>query len=64
MKKYRSERKGRRTCDTAMEYGTGAMVAREKTRTAKAAVRATRCAEHVRQLGGESPLPNLMEVKG
>jgi hypothetical protein len=27
-------------------------------------VRATWCAEHVRQLGGESPLPNLMEVKG
>jgi hypothetical protein len=25
---------------------------------------ATRCAEHVRQLGGENPLPNLMEVKG
>ena len=23
-----------------------------------------RCAEHVRQLGGASPLPNLMEVKG
>jgi hypothetical protein len=22
------------------------------------------CAEHVRQLGGESPLPNQMEVKG
>jgi hypothetical protein len=22
------------------------------------------CAEHVRQLGGESPLLNLMEVKG
>ena len=22
------------------------------------------CAEHVRQLGGASPLPNLMEVKG
>jgi hypothetical protein len=22
------------------------------------------CAEHVRQLGGESPLPNLVEVKG
>ena len=22
------------------------------------------CAEHARQLGGESPLPNLMEVKG
>jgi hypothetical protein len=25
---------------------------------------ATRCAEHVRQPGGESPPPNLMEVKG
>jgi len=23
-----------------------------------------RCAGHVQQLGGESPLPNLMEVKG
>ena len=22
------------------------------------------CAKHVRQFGGESPLPNLMEVKG
>jgi hypothetical protein len=22
------------------------------------------CAEHVRQLGGESPLPDLVEVKG
>ena len=22
------------------------------------------CVEHVRQLGGESPRPNLMEVKG
>jgi len=22
------------------------------------------CAEHVRQFGGVSPLPNLMEVKG
>jgi hypothetical protein len=22
------------------------------------------CAEHERQLGGASPLPNLMEVKG
>jgi hypothetical protein len=22
------------------------------------------CAEHAQQLGGESPLPNLMEVKG
>ena len=25
---------------------------------------AMQCAEHVRQLGGESPLPTLMEVKG
>jgi TctA family transporter len=38
----KSERKGRRSFDTAIEYGTVAMVAREKTRTAKAAVRATR----------------------
>ena len=30
----------------------------------KGNVGATRCAEHVRQLRGESPLPNLMEVKG
>ena len=37
----KSERKGRRSFDTAIEYGTVAMVAREKTRTAKAAVRAT-----------------------
>jgi len=41
MKKCRSERKGRRSFDTAIEYGTVAMVAREKTRTAKAAVHAT-----------------------
>ena len=38
----KSERKGRRSFDTAIEYGTAAMVAWEKTRTAKAAVRATR----------------------
>jgi len=29
----------------------------------KGDVCATRCAEHARQLGGESPLSNLMEVK-
>jgi hypothetical protein len=29
----------------------------------KGDVGATRCAEHARQLGGESPLSNLMEVK-
>ncbi len=28
------------------------------------AVRSVLCAEHVRHLGGASPLPNLMEVKG
>jgi hypothetical protein len=33
MKKYRSERKGRRSFDTAIEYGRVAMLAREKTRT-------------------------------
>jgi hypothetical protein len=37
----KSERKGRRSFDTAIEYGTVAMMAREKTRTAKPAVRAT-----------------------
>jgi hypothetical protein len=41
MKKYRSNRKGRRSFDTAIEYGTVAMVAKEKTRTARPAVRAT-----------------------
>ena len=41
IKKYRSERKGRRSFDTAIEYGTVAMIATEKTRTAKSAVRAT-----------------------
>src|SRR5208337_1323523 len=40
IKKYRSERKGRRSFDTAIEYGTVAMIATEKTRTAKSAVRA------------------------
>jgi hypothetical protein len=37
----RSERKGRRSFDTAIEYGRVAIVATEKTRTAKSAVRAT-----------------------
>lgn len=30
MKKYRSERKGRRSFDTAIQYGTVAMVARKR----------------------------------
>jgi hypothetical protein len=45
----KSERKGPRSFDTAIEYGTVAMVAREKTRTAKAAVRATRLRTPPRQ---------------
>jgi hypothetical protein len=42
MKKYRFERKGRRNFDTALHYNTMDMIATEKTRTAKSAVRATR----------------------
>ena len=34
MKKYRSERKGRRTLDTAPPYNTLDMITTEKTRTA------------------------------
>gem|GEM_PF-1145020 len=41
IKKYRSERKARRSFDAAIEYGTAATMATEKTRTAKPAVRAT-----------------------
>ena len=37
MKKYRSERKGRRNFDTALHYNTVDMTATEKTRTAKRA---------------------------
>jgi hypothetical protein len=49
----KSERKGRRSFDTAIEYETVAMVAREKTRTARAAVRATR---YITSLGfGSTP---------
>jgi hypothetical protein len=42
MKKYRSERNGRRSFHTAVEYPTVELMATEKTRTAKAAVRPTR----------------------
>ena len=38
---YRLERNGRRSLDTAVEYPTVEPTATEKTRTAKAAVRAT-----------------------
>ena len=43
IKKYRSERKGRRSFGTAIEDGTVAIIATEKTRTATTAVRATCC---------------------
>lgn len=33
------------------------------TGTAREGLPMSMCAEHVRQLGGESPLSNLMEVK-
>jgi hypothetical protein len=42
MKKYRSERKGRRNFDTALHYSSLYIMATEKTRTAKAAVRIAR----------------------
>ena len=38
-RKYRSEGKGPRSFDSAIEYGTATEMAREKTRTAKPAVR-------------------------
>ena len=41
IKKRRSERKGRRSFDTAIEYVTVATMARERTRTATSTVRAT-----------------------
>jgi hypothetical protein len=41
IKKYRSERKGRRSFRTAIEFGTVAIIAAEKTGTAKSAVCAT-----------------------
>jgi len=41
IKKHRWERKGRRSFDSAIKYGTVAIIATEKTRTAKSAVRAT-----------------------
>jgi hypothetical protein len=41
MKKYRLERKGRRSFDTALEYDAARMMVGEKTRTTKPVVRAT-----------------------
>jgi hypothetical protein len=37
---------------------------RSVAREASAAPAASLCAGHAQQLGGESPPPNLMEVKG
>ena len=39
MKKYRSERKGRRSVDMGLEYAMAAMSVAEKTRTAQSVVR-------------------------
>jgi hypothetical protein len=36
----------------------------QQARVASAARAASLCAGHAQQFGGESPLPNLMEVKG
>ena len=41
IKKYRWERKGRRSFDSAIKYGTVAIIGTEKTRAAESAVRAT-----------------------
>ena len=41
-KKYRLERKARRSLDTALEYATASVNANQEPRTAKPAVRATR----------------------
>jgi len=41
-KKFRFERKGRRSFDTGLEYDTASVIANQETRTAKPAVRATR----------------------
>jgi hypothetical protein len=49
MKKYRSERKGRPSYDTAIEYGVVATIATENTRTTKAAVRVT-CFGYVQEV--------------
>jgi len=53
-KKYRSERKGRRSFDTRIQYDMANLMAIEKTRTAKAAVRATRLAVHALRLYNSS----------
>jgi len=37
---------------------------RESARSVCASAAGVLCAEHVRQLGGASPLPSLMEAKG
>jgi hypothetical protein len=49
-KKYRSERKASRSFDAAIKYGTVAMMATERTRTAESAVRAAH--SHERTVDG------------
>ncbi len=53
----------------AVRWSTGVKELNKKTGIAKKVAQADSlplemCAEHVRQYEGESPLPNLMEVKG
>lgn len=63
-KKHRSERKGRRSSDTAIEYDTMAMMAAEKTRTAKLAVRAACLVAHDDELPRRRGLWGTTTLRG
>jgi len=62
MKKHRSERKARRSSDTAIEYGAVAIIATEKTRTAESAVRAT-CFEKMHSERAEGSLHGFFRIR-
>lgn len=51
MKRYRLERKGRRSLDVGLEYVMAAMFVTEETRTAKTAVRARRSKRQPKDTG-------------
>ena len=53
-----------RACSTPMNRPVRTRTHGGVTGTAREGLPMSMCAEHVQQLGGESPLPNLMEVKG
>ncbi len=59
MKKYGSERKGRRRRDTVLEYDTAKVIARQEPRTSKTEVRATRSRRHeiLTRSGSARPIP-------